>query len=807
MKKKLMAGFTSAALLASIPVNVLAEPAQKWQNVNVNELLHEQNGSLFNSENYDFVKYSQIESKLNELAKKSKRVSVKKSTYQSSQGHAMFTVEIADSKVKGKEGHQKGLRKKMLKSPEKAQDFLKKHPDFKVPVMINGSIHGTEFIGTDAVLQLVERFALDNDPETKEILNDHILIFNVVSNPDGRIDATRFNGKGIDLNRDFITQSQPETKHVVDLITEWNPMVFLDLHGYVKNYGGAKHPGLIEPCTPPHNPNYEYDLFSKWAMDQAKSMENEIVSQRANYENTNTATSRVDYKGMEGTYIPQRDDAAGWDDYPPIFTPMYAMYHGAYGYTLEAPTNDWDGVRWTYDAIIGALKFSGENKNEMIHDQIEVFKRGVNFDHPFHHEGFFPKAYILTDNQEDKTALQKAVEHLQANDITVSKAQQTFSFEGVSYPKGTYIVEMDQAKAGLANTMLWDGEDISNDTPAMYDISAWSLPELWGFEAHQVPANAALTAKTTAVKSVKESGQVIGNGPFAVSNSSVKAVELANSFINRGYEVKRGKDGTFYLPASAKRELSALVKEQPMTVETKSIPKDAQLLQRQIVTILRDGGLNKSQSHAGTLAALKRLGFHVRELTPAEVAKQGLGDTDVFIYSGSSSMISTSLTGGNKGFGLENAAELAAFKGKVTEYIASGGKYIAVGAGASAASRTLGLTNVTVNSGGGNSNGIVKVNYGSHSVTAGYHSTDYGFVYAPAWYTNTGSTDVLASYENSDSYFVAGHWRGTTRTAAKGQPVIVKEKGKDVLLIGLEPGFRDHTDYLFRLLSNSIFTK
>jgi hypothetical protein len=30
--------------------------------------------------------------------------------------------------------------------------------------------------------------------------------------------------------------------------------------------------------------------------------------------------------------------------------------------------------------------------------------------------------------------------------------------------------------------MLWDGEDITNDTPAMYDNSAWSLPELWGFE-------------------------------------------------------------------------------------------------------------------------------------------------------------------------------------------------------------------------------------------------------------------------------------------------------------------------------------
>ena len=144
--------------------------------------------------------------------------------------------------------------------------------------MINASIHGTEFVGSDAALQLIERFATADDAKTKELLENHILIFNVVANPDGRIDATRFNSNGIDLNRDFITQSQVETKHTVNLIKEWNPMVFLDLHGYIKGYGGETSPGLIEPCTPPHNPNYEYDLYSKWAMDQAESMEGNMIN-------------------------------------------------------------------------------------------------------------------------------------------------------------------------------------------------------------------------------------------------------------------------------------------------------------------------------------------------------------------------------------------------------------------------------------------------------------------------------------------------------------------------------------------------
>ena len=72
--------------------------------------------------------------------------------------------------------------------------------------------------------------------------------------------GTRRNANDIDINRDFITQSQPETRATVSVITEWNPMVFLDLHGFV-------NPMLIEPCTPPHNPNYEYDLYLAWAWE------------------------------------------------------------------------------------------------------------------------------------------------------------------------------------------------------------------------------------------------------------------------------------------------------------------------------------------------------------------------------------------------------------------------------------------------------------------------------------------------------------------------------------------------------------
>lgn len=789
-KKTVITGILAASLLVSVPLTPALAGPVKWVNVNVNE---EQDGSLFNSENYDFIKYSEIGKKLEEINKQSNRIKVEV-TGTSSQGYPLYVVTIADPKSQGKFGKIQALRKQMFKNPEKAQDWIAKNPDFKVPIMINGSIHGTEFVGTDAVIQLIERFATQNDAETKEILENNILIFNVVQNPDGRVDATRFNGEGIDLNRDFITQSQPETQQTVELLTEWNPMVFLDTHGYVKNYGPNLQ-GLIEPCTPPHNPNYEYDLYEDWAMGQAKAMEAEIMADQDSFEGNL-------YKSMDGAYIPQRDDSAGWDDYPPIFTPMYAMYHGAYGHTLEAPTNDEDGVRWMYNAIMGSLKYATENKEAMITDQIEMFKRGINFEHPNHEEDHFPNAYILPVDEKDPTVTEKAVNHLLKNDIEVVQASKAFTAGGQSYPKGTYIVQMNQAKAGLANTMLWDGEDISNDTPAMYDISAWSLPELWGFEAN--PIHEPVNVVASKVNNITGQGAVSGKGPFLIPNSSVKAIELVNTLLDQGVTVKRDTNGDFYAEAAANK-ISAAVKTSGLQIGTAKVPTNAEAVDSLNVAILKDGGMGKVQSHSGTKLALKRLGFKVTEVTPVDVATTGLTGFDVFVYSGTESLIATNLSAANKEFGFENAGQYTTFKANIDAFLDNGGKYIAVGAGASRATKTLGLTDNTINVAGSNSNGIVKVSYEGEGLTAGYDQDDLGFVYRPVWYTDLANDEVSATIADSNDFFVAGHWRNNG--SAQGQAVIVKEQDKDVTLIGLEAGFRDHTDYLFRLLSNAIFTK
>ncbi|MEJ2169737.1 MAG: M14 family zinc carboxypeptidase [Desulfobacterales bacterium] len=459
------------------------------------------------------IPYSQIASKLREIEVNSNRVKVDV-IGQSAGGRDLFLVTLSAPEAIGRLGRYQAIRNTMLKDPEKAQEMIDKFGDFKVPVFVNGSIHGNEYEGVDAAIRLIETLAFGDSEEVQTILKNVILLVNVVQNPDGRVMGTRSNAKGIDVNRDFITQTQPETRATVKVITEWNPMVFLDLHDDVQ-------PMLIEPCSPPHNPNYEYDLYIQWALYQAYAMEAELIA------NTDETEALIPFRDWDFTFA-----GYTWDDWPPIYTPMYAMYHGAYGHTLETPYEDERGVDAHYWAVWGALKFVAENRQAMVRDQIEIFRRGF-LDLPqalipdyilaeTQYDQFneltiqkFPAAYIIppdTPMQLSSHQPARLVDFLLFNDVQVEKASQAFMYDGMGYPKGTYIVWMDQPKRGLANAILEDGLDVSNIQGIEFysPPTAWSHPLLWG--VYRARMEAKQTIKTSAVDKADPPSGSVANG-------------------------------------------------------------------------------------------------------------------------------------------------------------------------------------------------------------------------------------------------------------------------------------------------------
>jgi hypothetical protein len=620
-----------------------------------------------------------------------------------------------------------------------------------------------------------------------------------VQNPDGRVMGTRANANGFDINRDFITQSQPETRATVKVFTEWNPMIVLDLHGFV-------NPMLIEPCTPPHNPNYEYDLYIKWALAEAEAMEAELLAQ--------TGFS---------AQIPYRDDPLGWDDWPPSYTPMYAMYHGAYGHTLETSYRDERGVDAHYWAVWGALKYVVENREEMIKDQIEIFRRGfldllqqpippeLLPEYPQYEDlmiQYFPAAYVIPKDapfQISSHQPARLVDFLLFNGVQVEQASKAFTLDGTKYPKGTYIVWLDQPKRGLANVILDDGLDLS-DIPGLYFYSppsVWSNPRLWGTELAVMEEK--MDIKTHSVnKADAPQGSKEGSiaGAYAYLPTSIAAFKATNDLLARGITLYRKSEpfddsghifgaGAIIVPAQSTLA-NELANQYALDVFALSaIPENAILMKKQKIAVYGDEGVNH---------CLKTLGFDYDEVSRDDLNAGIISEYDVFLNQG--------LRWSGPGQSLNDDGRIS-----FTAWFAAGGDYVGLADRGRAVEFVVDAGIIDVDYEYVSANAIVKIDYDPNdSVAAGFRENGYAFVYYPVWFTRLGDGVKTSASFISGDFLLSGFWENWDASdGAVGKPVIVHgESGEgdlqDSVLIGIDPTFRGHPENTFRIVGNAIFT-
>ena len=290
-----------------------------------------------------------------------------------------------------------------------------------MPILVQGSIHGNEFEGVDSNMEVIEKYATTpygEDPEVDEILSNAILVFNVIQNPDGRVYGVRQNANGFDLNRDYMTQSQPETLHSIRWMQRWLAPEMLDLHGYTS-------PMLVEATTKPHNPSIEYDMWLKW--NQSRIDFNEAAMDAAGWDiqrpiNNWCPESEPQPNGLcEDGSEGGPDVAEGWDDWGPFYAPMYHQHIGLDSSTVETcidtelPDDAWWrdcggrlGGRNQHQVITeSTFEYVAANRAEMLGDMLEVYRRGdvdaprpeccpEPFDPEFHNWMLdYPQAYVI----------------------------------------------------------------------------------------------------------------------------------------------------------------------------------------------------------------------------------------------------------------------------------------------------------------------------------------------------------------------------------------------------------------------------
>jgi hypothetical protein len=108
-------------------------------------------------------------------------------------------------------------------------------------VMAVASQHGDEPAASYAMLELVRRFAHDEDQDMSKLLGDEVLRIVPYANPDGLDRLIRKTAGGIDMNRDWLRQTSAETKAIAEVIEEYRPDVLLDLHELVPRDRDRQH--------------------------------------------------------------------------------------------------------------------------------------------------------------------------------------------------------------------------------------------------------------------------------------------------------------------------------------------------------------------------------------------------------------------------------------------------------------------------------------------------------------------------------------------------------------------------------------
>ncbi|MDQ3011373.1 MAG: hypothetical protein M3X11_11800, partial [Acidobacteriota bacterium] len=137
-------------------------------------------------------------------------------------------------------------------------------------VFIQANIHAGEVEGKEAMLHLSRRIA---NGDLRMLLSKLIILVAPIYNADGNENfslanrtaqngpiggvGTRENGKGMDLNRDYMKLETPEANALINLFNRWDPHLTVDLH----TTNGSYH-GYHLTYAPTLNPNADARLIA-----------------------------------------------------------------------------------------------------------------------------------------------------------------------------------------------------------------------------------------------------------------------------------------------------------------------------------------------------------------------------------------------------------------------------------------------------------------------------------------------------------------------------------------------------------------
>ncbi len=400
---------------------------------------------------------------------------------------------------------QMGERMRRLADPRVTSDSEARQIIAEMPAFtwLAYGVHGNEISSPDAAMMTAYHLlAAGGDSVVDAILADSVVFIDPTQNPDGRDrfvhdfniaeglepqesqlaaehnepwPGGRTNHYYFDMNRDWISLTQPETEGRIKALQQWWPVVVVDLHEM-----GTNSTYYFGPEAVPYNPfkteqqHRNTDLYGK---------NNARWFDRFGF----------DYYTREV-----------FDGLYPGYGDSWPMLYGAVGMTYEQASvrglvvrksngelmHFRESVRHHFVASVSTAETTAVNRERLLRDFYDHAKRSVE-------EGRTGsvRSFILP-RTGDASLVDKLANLLHKQGVEVAQSASAGTICGTSYPAGSYGVSMAQPARKLIRNLLDDDVPMDPDflkeqerrrsiglPDEIYDITAWSLPIMFNVEA------------------------------------------------------------------------------------------------------------------------------------------------------------------------------------------------------------------------------------------------------------------------------------------------------------------------------------
>ncbi len=397
-----------------------------------------------------------------------------------------------------------------------------------VTALVHG-IHGNEISSSGAAMaEAYHLLAARGDSTVDRIIAESLVLIDPCENPDGRArfvfqntiaegpspDAApwsaehdepwpggRVNHYLFDLNRDMFAQSQPESRGRAKVYERFWPQVSADLH---EQGGNATY--FFPPTAPPANPWF--------TSEQIQLMD---VFGRAN-------AGAFDRRGF--AYF-NRDT---YDAFYPGYMDMWPMTQGAEAMTFEQASarslvfrrddgttlTYGDGVLHHFTAAIQTAATAAQNRKLLLRNFLSFRRSAIDLGR----DG--PAEYVL-NSPTDPGMAEHLARTLARNGIEVHRATGPVHVGDRTLPaRGTYIVPLAQPAYRMIRNLLDDSVSMDPDFVArqverraerepdeIYDVTAWSLPLLWGVDVLKSARPTGAAGDTVGPEAPPEAGHTL----------------------------------------------------------------------------------------------------------------------------------------------------------------------------------------------------------------------------------------------------------------------------------------------------------